>query len=288
MSKQVHDNCIICGSPDLMPLDRYQKAHLWQCLECDQVFSTQIPTKQEIDQFQTPFKRKDRITSNSLRRYSSILDRFEKFRQTNRILDIDCIHGEFMALAKDFSWEVYGTADTDSAMKACEENGLKMSFKSLDLSRFEDEYFDIICLRNVLEMHQNPLEIIEGVKRILRKGGLVYVTTPNFNALLRYRLKEKYVLFNYPLRLTYYTSRTLRRVFKLNDFKVFETETTGIPLSAKKTVKAIQHVPQTEENQDKSIAKEESWLARNMASSTNSILSFFGLGNFIKGWFIKQ
>lgn len=287
MSKKVHENCIICGSADLLPLERYKKTYLWQCLECDQVFSVRIPSQEEIDRLQTPFKKKDRITSHSLRRYSSILDRFEKFRQTNRILDVDCAHGEFMALAKDFTWNVYGTADTEDAMTSCEEKGLIMHRGSYDFKHYPDEHFDIICLRNVLEMHLNPLEILEDVNRILRKGGLVYVTTPNFNALLRYQLKERYILFNYPLRLTYYTKKTLRKVFKLKGFRVFEIETTGIPLSARKTVRAIQNVPQTEESQEKLFEKKESWLIHYWSLFLNSVLSFFGLGNFIKGWFIK-
>ena len=77
------------------------------------------------------------------------------------------------------------------------------------------------------------------------------------------------------------------KVFKLQGFKVFETETTGIPLSARKIVKAIQNVPQTEESQDKLFDKKESWLQQKKAMLINSLLSFFGLGNFIKGWFIK-
>ena len=288
MSKKIHENCIICGSADLLPLERYNKMYLWQCLECDQVFSVRIPTEDEIARLQTPFKKKDRITSNSLRRYSSILDRFEKFRQTNCVLDVDCTHGEFMALAKDFAWDVYGTADTEQAIASCESKGLKMHLGSYDFTHYPDEYFDIICLRNVLEMHLNPLEIIEQAKRTLRKGGVIYVTTPNFNALLRYRLGERYILFNYPLRLTYYTKKTLRKVFKMQGFKVFETETTGIPLSARKFAGATQNVPQTEESQDKIINHKESWFMRSRSMAVNSVLSFFGLGNFIKGWFVKQ
>lgn len=44
---------------------------------------------------------------------------------------------------------------------------------------FEDEMFDVIICQNVMEHIENPLEMMFQVKRVLKKGGLFFVKTPN-------------------------------------------------------------------------------------------------------------
>jgi ubiquinone/menaquinone biosynthesis C-methylase UbiE len=46
---------------------------------------------------------------------------------------------------------------------------------------FEDEMFDAIICQNVMEHIENPSVMLTQVKRILKKGGLFFVKTPNRN-----------------------------------------------------------------------------------------------------------
>jgi len=46
---------------------------------------------------------------------------------------------------------------------------------------FEDEMFDAIICQNVMEHIENPLVMLTQVKRVLKKGGLFFVKTPNRN-----------------------------------------------------------------------------------------------------------
>src|SRR5258708_29157835 len=46
---------------------------------------------------------------------------------------------------------------------------------------FEDEMFDVIICQNVMEHIENPLVMLTQVKRVLKKGGLFFVKTPNRN-----------------------------------------------------------------------------------------------------------
>lgn len=281
--------CVLCGSEELIPLERYSSAHLCQCLECHLVFSIQRPSSEQIELLQKRVKKKDRITYEAIRRYAYILDRFEHFRKTNRILDLDCSHGEFLEMAKKRGWEVYGTADTQEALETCEKKGLKMSGGAMNLSHFEDGFFDIVCSRNVLEHLIDPNTVLQKIHKILRSGGLVYVTTPNFNSILRYRLREKYSVISYPLRLVYYSNKTLKRLFRKNNFKILEIESTGVSLSKRKFATARTNVPQMEESEfiERGSEKKDSWVVRFQKRNLAPFVSFFSVGDFLKGWFIK-
>lgn len=285
-----HQYCILCGNDELIPLERYQAAHLCQCLKCHLVFSIRKPTLEQIELLQKRKKWKEHITHDAHRRYSHILDRFEHFRKNNRILDLDCSHGEFLEMAKKRGWEVYGTADTQEALELCKEKGLEMYEGALKTEIFAEESFDIVCMRNVLEHVSSPNEEIQKIHRILRTGGLLYATTPNFNSFLRFRLKEKYSIISYPLRLVYYTRRPFKRLFRQNNFKVFETEASGVSISIRKIALAKKQVPITEESDfiEWEEGGKESWFSRFQRRNLSPIFSFFGIGDFLKGWFIKS
>lgn len=284
-----HQYCILCGNDELIPMERYKAAHLCQCLKCHLVFSSQQPTSNEIELLQKSKKWKDHITDDAYRRYTHILDRFEHFRKNGRILDLDCSHGEFLEMAKERGWAVYGTADTKEALELCRSKGLEMYEGAMNVEIFAENSFDIVCARNILEHITNPNEEIKKIKRIIRSGGLLYVTTPNFNSFLRFRLREKYSIISYPLRLVYYTRRPFKRLFKINDFKIMETEASGVSISKRQIARAKSTVPITEESDfiewDEGI--KESWFSRFQKKNLNPIFSFFGIGDFLKGWFVK-
>lgn len=46
---------------------------------------------------------------------------------------------------------------------------------------FDDEMFDVIICQNVMEHIENPLVMLAQVKRVLKRGGLFFVKTPNRN-----------------------------------------------------------------------------------------------------------
>ena len=83
----------------------------------------------------------------------------------------------------------------------------------------------------VIEHINNPKEEIQIFSSILRSGGGVYVTTPNFNSASRLYLKDKWNVIEYPEHLSYYTRKTLSYLFEKNNFKTVEFQTTGISLS---------------------------------------------------------
>lgn len=286
-SNREHLNCILCGHDELLPLERYQNAFLCQCLKCDLIFSDQKPTADEIEKLQKRIKWKDHITPEAYKRYSHILDRFEHFRSNGRILDLDCSHGEFLEMAKERGWNVVGTADTKEALEICKSKGLEMIEGALNLETFEEGSFDIVCARNIIEHSQTPNEVVQKIHRILRSGGLAYVTTPNFNSFLRFRLKEKYSIISYPLRLVYFTRPTFKKLFKQNDFKILETEATGVSISKRKLAQAKSQAPLTEESDFIESNENESWFSKFQKRNLSPVFSFFGIGDYLKGWFIK-
>lgn len=284
-------NCIICNSDKLTTLLGYEKAHLCQCDSCDLVFARKTPSAEELNTYYKNYGTNNYLSPLTIKRYNELLDTFEHFRKTSKILDVGCGIGYFLIEAKKRGWEVYGTELSIESADICLDKGINIEKGVLNAENYEPQMFDIITSFEVIEHINNPLIELEHFNAILRRGGLVYVTTPNFNSMLRYRLKAAYNIITYPEHLTYYTPKTLQTVFELSGFEKLKIETTGISLTRLRTSTG-------KSNQEIISAKSDDEKIRNrmdnkrhlkfMKKVINSTLTVLGLGDSLKGWFMKK
>ncbi len=233
-----HTTCLICDSSNLKELPDYSDAFLTKCQDCSFVFIKKIPSEDELFNFyDNNYDRTDYFSSITIKRYNELLDGFEKFRKTNNLLDVGAGNGFFLEIAKARGWNVYGTELTNQSVEVGERKDINMRKGCLHNVGFEENQFDVITSFEVIEHVNNPQKLIKEMHRVLRVGGKVYITTPNFNALLRYRLKSKYDVIEYPNHLCYFTKKTLRKAFSDAGFGVTKIKTTGISLTRIKTSK---------------------------------------------------
>jgi len=155
---------------------------------------------------------------------------------------------------------------------------------------FNAEQFDVITCFEVIEHINNPRIVAGEMHRILRKGGIVYTTTPNFNSLLRYRLKADYDVIEYPNHLIYFTKKTLRKLFSEAGFSVKQLKTTGISLTRIKTSKGKSNQEYVSETSDDEILRhkiENNSLLGFGKKTANWVLNLFSVGDSLKGTFEK-
>jgi 2-polyprenyl-3-methyl-5-hydroxy-6-metoxy-1,4-benzoquinol methylase len=294
MKTSRHEKCLICSSTKLHQLSRYYEKHrLVKCRSCGFVFMEKIPTIDELTLFYSNYSYDSDSPLSPLTKesYNLLLDKFEKFRKTNKILDVGCGRGWFLIEAKKRGWEVYGTEFSEKAIEVCEASGLNMKMGKLENNTFSQGVFDIITSFEVIEHINNPLEEIANIHRFLRKGGLFYCTTPNFNAYLRYYLRENYNnVIVYPEHLSYYTRSTLKKLMRVNNFNTQRVLTTGVSISSIKMSKLPgSEQPTSSDSSDEKLRNKisSSWYLRAIKKFVNSTLSIFGVGITLKGYFIK-
>ena len=286
-----HKNCILCASVSLKNLKGYEEHYLVKCQSCKFVFCEPIPTERELEKHYENYGRNDYLSPLTIKRYHEILDSFEPYRKTNKLIDVGCGIGYFLEEAKKRGWEVFGTEFTDEAIEICSKKGIKMNKGVLNPNNYDSQEFDVITSFEVIEHINNPQEELANFYKILRKGGLVYCTTPNFNSLLRYRLKEKYNVLCYPEHLSYYTPKTLKYVFEKEGFRTKNIKATGISLTRLKTSKATSNqelISQTSDDEVMRNKLETSVILKSVKIFLNWNLTFFGVGDALKGTFIKD
>ena len=283
--------CLITGKDDLIPLKGYEKNYLVKSKSSQFVFCSRIPTEQEIlnhyNNYPIGYNADSEINTT---RINERLDEFEKFRKTNKILDVGCGPGLFLIEAKKRGWDVYGTEFTDNQITYLKEKGINTYQGKLKNRCFDENSFDIIISSEVIEHINNPLEEMILFKSFLRKGGLVYITTPNFNAIERHILKGDYEVIEYPEHLSYYTPKTIDLLLKSNGFKKVKITTTGVSISRIKNSRhKKKNINTTEKSTDEELRKSlESGYKRHIKSFLNWMLNLFKVGNSLKVWYVKE
>jgi 2-polyprenyl-3-methyl-5-hydroxy-6-metoxy-1,4-benzoquinol methylase len=289
--KGEHKTCLVCQGNSLKPLKGFEKHHLTKCASCGFVFCKPIPTQEELNAVYEGYGRNDYLSDLTIQAYERVLDSFEPFRKTNRLIDVGCGIGYFLEVAKRRGWEVYGTEFTEEAVNICEEKGVNMKLGVLNPSDYESGSFDVVTSFEVIEHINDPRIELANFHKLLRQGGLVYCTTPNFNAVERFMLKSDWNILGYPEHLSYYSPSTLKKVFKESGFKTKEVRATGISLtrikkSQGKSTQATISATSDDEKLRNQIAGNP--LLGVIKDIINWKLTLFGVGNSLKGWFVKS
>lgn len=284
-SDNYFDRCIGCESTSIKTMSQYSKDFLCQCNECGLIFSQKIPSIEELNLVYDKYSRADSISDITVKRYLELLEIFERYKQKGRILDVGAGDGHFLEVAKKAGWDVYGTEYDDRAIALCESKGIKMLKGKLKVDDYEDDFFDVVTSFEVMEHINNPREELEIIKKILRKGGALYITTPNFNGLSRRYRAENWSELCYPEHLTYYTAKTLSRVVKSFGFRTSFVKTTGIAIQ-----RTYDGTIAGSSLQEQSIREytESNKLAQLAKYSANKILDLFKIGDALKALYIKE
>jgi 2-polyprenyl-3-methyl-5-hydroxy-6-metoxy-1,4-benzoquinol methylase len=286
-----HKKCLISGVDDLRHMKGYESNYLIRSYPTGFVFCSKIPSDAELSSYYGRYNRTDEISAVTIKSYHTLLDGFEKYRQSGRILDIGCGTGLFLKEAKKRGWAVFGTEFTPQAIMKCVEKGIDTRSGRLQTEWWPEGYFDIITSFEVIEHINNPLEETRIVYRFLRGGGLFYVTTPNFNSLERYVIGPKHnSIITYPEHLCYYSRKTLTYLMLVIGFKKEKVLTTSISVTNfKNWIKNSNEPYQGPSSVDEQVrvAIDSSRIAKVAKTIVNYFLNLIGLGNSLKGWFVK-
>jgi len=104
--------------------------------------------------------------------------------RNGRLLDVGCGNGKFLMVAKGYGFDVWGI-DIDRQSVEIAKGVLENNIHFMELGQFvkfakeRDLEFDVITFFEVLEHQDRPIEFLESIKSILKKGGYVAGSVPN-------------------------------------------------------------------------------------------------------------
>lgn len=281
--------CSICKSERVNVSMKEQENQLMNCKNCGLVFFHPQPTEEELSQFyNSSYNLTAYFSPITRNRYEELLDEFDIYRNQNVILDIGCGYGFFLEVALEKKWKVLGTEISAKTFDVLARKNIELT-KTLE--SLPDESVDVVVLIETIEHIKDPKGTIQDVHRVLRSGGIVYITTPNFNSLNRRRYGAKYDVISYPLHLFYFTKRSLNKLLVLHNFEKLSLKSSGISRTRIMTSKGKSNQEYVAETSDDEMLRyriEKSGSLRLFKRITNWFLNLTGLGESLKATYIKR
>lgn len=255
------------------------------------VYTAWEPSPEELTDYYSGYPVVENISAVTLKRYDELLDRFAKFKQTGRILDVGCGGGAFLERAKAHGWVACGTEFGAGPIAACRSKGIAVIEGALDPDQHPAEGYDVICSFEVIEHVTHPQEEVGKMLQLLRPGGLLYLTVPNFNCLARRLDQSNWSIINYPEHLNHFTPRTFHRLLHGNGLQRSWLTTTGFSVERWMSKKEKSNVERTAAHsaQDELRERIESRAYMRFAKALiNASLNLFRLGDSMKAGYIKS
>lgn len=228
--------CVICGGSNFEIITNQLrndiKRNIVRCNKC-KIISLENPEKNVVDYTKLEYRQKYTAIVNeesSPKEFFDLQmnfqkDRLERIRdlikEDSEILEIGSSTGHFLESIKNSVSKVVGVElDPNHAKFARDFCNLEILEKPLEKIDFKNKKFDVIFMFQVFEHIQQPLQLLEKCKKILKPNGTIYVEVPNIDDVLfsiyeSESFKKRY--FRSP-HVYYYSKNTIEKMFNKAGF----------------------------------------------------------------------
>jgi len=138
-------------------------------------------------------------------------------KKDKKILELGCGRGDFLNEFDLFGLHAYGVDISDY----CKKFFPNLKFKNVDLEKeklpFDDNFFDIIYSKSIIEHFYYPDKVFNEAYRVLKPGGIIITLTPEW----KYIYKSFYEDFTHR---TPFTNVSLRDIHEMSGFKDIQVE----------------------------------------------------------------
>jgi len=143
-----------------------------------------------------------------------------------RLLDVGCHVGVFVEIAARHGWDAWGVEPSHWAAVQAQQAGLQVVEGTMDTAGFDDAFFDVITLWDVIEHLEQPSAEVSQAFRLLKPGGMLVAHTMDLDSLFA-RLMGRRWPWLMEMHLYYFTRRTLAMLMEKAGFDVLGVKPQG-------------------------------------------------------------
>jgi SAM-dependent methyltransferase len=143
------------------------------------------------------------------------------------LLDVGCGRGDLGAALVRRGWRVVGVDPSAEACAFARQRGVDATAGTLQSLRYEDESFDAVAMRHSLEHVPDPRADLAHVYRVLRPGGLLVISVPNFACWERKRFGSAWFHLDLPRHRTHFVPTALELALSASGFEPLRLRTSG-------------------------------------------------------------
>ena len=163
------------------------------------------------------YNEKDRPFTQYPDKLARYLSSRYKLPKGSKLLDLGCGRGEFLRGFIRCGLNGYGVDQSAIAKSICSEAEILQSDLENEPLPYNDNYFDVIYSKSVLEHFYYPEKLVMEIYRVLKPGGLVITMVPDWEAVYKTFYED------YSHR-TPFTVTSLRDIFLIHGYDDVKVE----------------------------------------------------------------
>ncbi|MBN1523487.1 MAG: class I SAM-dependent methyltransferase [Spirochaetales bacterium] len=193
--------CPLCGDVPSTPRFHVEDARFVECSRCTLVYQNPQPLFSDLQgryrnqYFQYEFSNEENFFNLMLLGMRDIgyTDAFLSAWEDKTFCDIGCATGRLLEHMKHLGFHVEGVElCPESAEYGINKRGVNINIGTLEDTKLPDNSFSIIHFSHLIEHVSDPVVFLLEVRRILKPGGRVIITTPNIAGFQAKLFREKW------------------------------------------------------------------------------------------------
>jgi SAM-dependent methyltransferase len=152
-------------------------------------------------------------------RHAALLRLMAERAPGRRLLEVGCGAGFFLKTAARAGWQVEGIELSDEASRfASERLQLPIRRERAEDAPIAAGSFDAAAMFDVIEHLFDPRSVLTAIARALVPGGLVVISTPNYDSASRHLLGVDWAVLSPLEHVYYFTEKSLRCLLEATGF----------------------------------------------------------------------
>lgn len=144
-----------------------------------------------------------------------------RFRASGTLLDVGSGPGFFVHEASNAGFSAQGLEFNREAVEyGMKVGGVRLTQGDILQANFPDRSFDVVTLWHVLEHLPRPVEVLEKIRALLTRGGILVAAVPNFHSLQSRIFQARWYHLEVPRHLFHFSPASLRSLLTLHGFDV--------------------------------------------------------------------